>query len=99
MRMYNSLTKEKIERAKSFVLVYSDSYRKYIPKQPLELINQGDCFLEDVRSAVDLLKEKLHEYHKEPFDSIWDAVVNQYEQDIQKLIDDCFPVFKKMEQS
>jgi hypothetical protein len=51
--------------------------------------------LSDVQSAVKLLKMKIHEYHREPFDSIWDAVVNKYEQDIQKLIDDCFPVFKK----
>ena len=50
----------------------------------------------DVRSAVELLEEKLHGYHKEPFNSIWDGVLNIYEKDVLKLIYDCFPVFKEV---
>jgi len=65
-----------------------------MPDASIRLNKDADIVvLSDVRSAVLLLKQKVHEYHKEPYDSIWDAVVNRYEQDVQGLIDDCFPVF------
>jgi DNA-binding cell septation regulator SpoVG len=34
------------------------------------------------------LKDSIHHYHEEFAKTVWDAVVNQYEKDIQKLIDD-----------
>ena len=41
----------------------------------------------DVRSAVERLREEIHEYYTE-FNL-------KHEQDIQKWIDFCFPVFKE----
>lgn len=79
--------------------------KKKIVKKPLERTSACLCMKcgevecsfcsHDIKSALELLKEKIHKYHEETQDSIWNAVKDRYEKEVVEIIDSCFPALYK----
>ena len=79
--------------------------KKKIAKKPLQQTEASICMKcgsvecafcsNAVESAVELLKDKIHKYHEDTQDSIWDAVKDRYEREVKEIIESCFPVFYK----